>query len=109
MRPAVVALVAAFGVTAALTPLVRAVSYRLGHLDVPGDASSHHRPVPKSGGYAMFIGVLAAVALAGGFGDRDVALITAAAVALASLAAVDEVWSLPNFFRFVVQIIVAGA
>jgi UDP-N-acetylmuramyl pentapeptide phosphotransferase/UDP-N-acetylglucosamine-1-phosphate transferase len=109
MRPAFIAVVAAFGVTIALTPLVRAVSYRLGYLDVPGDASSHHRPVPKTGGYAMFIGVLAAVALAGGFGDRDVALITVAAVALTVLAAIDEVRSLPNVVRFVVQIIIAGA
>ena len=106
---AAVALLVAFGVAVALTPLVRAVSYRIGYLDHPGDKSSHHRPVPKSGGYAIVIGILAAIGLAGGFGNRDVAVIITAVVALAVLAAVDEAKSLPRFGRFVVQIIVAGA
>jgi UDP-GlcNAc:undecaprenyl-phosphate GlcNAc-1-phosphate transferase len=54
----------AVAVTAATTPLVRAVARRYGWLAMPDERKVHTTPTPNVGGIAMFIGFLAALLLA---------------------------------------------
>jgi UDP-N-acetylmuramyl pentapeptide phosphotransferase/UDP-N-acetylglucosamine-1-phosphate transferase len=109
MTSAAVALVTACVVAVVLTPLFRGLAHRVGYLDVPGAQSSHDLPVPRSGGYAILVAILAAITLQGGFGERDIAIAIAGAVVLAVVAAVDDIRPLPRFSRLVVQAIVATA
>lgn len=109
MSGAALAFGVAFAIAVTLTPLLRLFAHRIGYLDVPGAHSSHATPVPRSGGYAIFIGIVVATWLAGRFEDRGVAVFIAAAVVLAIVAAIDEFRSLPRFGRFVVQVVVATA
>ncbi len=61
-----IVLAVALAVTFALTPLVRFLAIRLGAVVAPsGDARHvHTRPTPTLGGAAMFVGFLAAIAVA---------------------------------------------
>jgi UDP-N-acetylmuramyl pentapeptide phosphotransferase/UDP-N-acetylglucosamine-1-phosphate transferase len=100
---------AAFAIAVILTPLLRRFAHRIGYLDVPGANSSHAAPVPRSGGYAILLGIVVASGLAGALSDRGIAVFIAGAVALAIVAAIDEFRSLPRFSRFIVQIVIATA
>lgn len=78
----------AFGLTLALTPVLRRVALRWGWVAMPGRRSVHRRPVPYLGGVAMGVGF--AVAVLAGLGAHDplarvVALGGAATVALGAL------------------------
>jgi UDP-GlcNAc:undecaprenyl-phosphate GlcNAc-1-phosphate transferase len=48
-------------VTLALTPLVRRIATRYGLVDEPGGRKVHTKPIPRVGGIAMFVGVMAAI------------------------------------------------
>lgn len=60
---AVVLAVAAL-TTFALTPLVKKLAWRVGAVAQPGSRSVHPKPTPLLGGAAMFVGFLAAMAVA---------------------------------------------
>ena len=50
-------------ITIALMPVFRKLAVRTKALDYPGDRKVHARPMPKSGGIAMALGVLIPVLL----------------------------------------------
>jgi len=100
---------AAFTIAVVLTPVLRRFAHRIGYLDVPGANSSHATPVPRSGGYAILLGIVIASGVAGAFADRGVTVFLSSAVVLAVVAAIDDFRSLPRFSRFIVQIVVATA
>jgi UDP-GlcNAc:undecaprenyl-phosphate/decaprenyl-phosphate GlcNAc-1-phosphate transferase len=54
----------AAGVTLVATPLVRLLVIRLGIIDRPSDRKVHPVPTPTSGGIAMYLGFIAALAAA---------------------------------------------
>ena len=58
---ALYALVIAVVVTAALTPVMMRVAWRLGVVDKPGGRRIHDRPIPLLGGVAILLGIVAAV------------------------------------------------
>lgn len=60
---AVLAAVAAFAVSAALTWKVRAIALSRGILDVPNDRSSHSAPTPRGGGIAIVVTTTLALAV----------------------------------------------
>lgn len=64
MKGYLVILAVAAGVTLLTTPLVRWISLRAGLVSMPGDRHLHERPTPTLGGAAMFLGFLAAMAVA---------------------------------------------
>jgi UDP-N-acetylmuramyl pentapeptide phosphotransferase/UDP-N-acetylglucosamine-1-phosphate transferase len=99
---------AAFATALILTPVLRRLALHVGYLDVPNERSSHDRPTPRTGGYAILAGVVAGVAAAGGWRDEAVACIVAGAVALAVIAFVDDQRSLRRLLRLVLQLLVAG-
>ena len=52
------ALISAFGIVVAVTPMVRRLAARLGVIDVPGEPRKiHGRPTPPLGGIAIFAGL----------------------------------------------------
>ena len=54
----------AAGVSFASTPLVKALSVKVGAVDVPKDERRmHHHPIPRMGGLAIFFGFVAAMLL----------------------------------------------
>jgi UDP-N-acetylmuramyl pentapeptide phosphotransferase/UDP-N-acetylglucosamine-1-phosphate transferase len=53
-----------FGVTLALTPLVRALAIRYGVVDHPGERRAHSTPTPRGGGLAVVIGFYCAALVA---------------------------------------------
>lgn len=55
--------VAALGLSATLTPLAAAFGVRAGLIDRPRRGEVQRRPIARTGGYAMFVALLAAVAL----------------------------------------------
>lgn len=99
---------AAAATTFLLTPIARRLAIQRGYLDLPTDRSSHDRPTPKTGGYAMLAGLAVGVFGAGGWRDGRVDVILAGALLLAGVALVDERRGLPRLQRLVLQVAIAG-
>jgi Fuc2NAc and GlcNAc transferase len=98
------ALLVAFGVALALTPVVRTLARRLGMMDQPGPRSSHRNPTPRGGGVAILVAMLAGVAVTGAWssGGKVPALLAGASlVAVVGLA--DDRFGLPPLPRLLAQ------
>lgn len=93
--------------SAVLTPVARRLAIARGYLDVPNERSSHERPTPKTGGYAIIAGLVTAVGVTGAWREGAVAVIVAGALALATLAVIDDHRPLPRMLRFAFQIAIA--
>jgi UDP-GlcNAc:undecaprenyl-phosphate GlcNAc-1-phosphate transferase len=103
---AVVALVT----SAAMTPAARWAALHIGHIDLPNDRSSHDRPTPRTGGWAIVAGIAAGITAAGAFHDRGLLVLLVAALFLILLAIIDERTSvLPQLVRLVLQFAIAIA
>src|SRR5687767_8268319 len=74
-------------------------------LDEPNERSLHDRPVPRTGG----IGVLAGAAVGFGFGAASLWPPLAAALGLAVVSFVDDLYGLPTAVRLGAHIIAAAA
>ena len=98
----VVLAVAAFAVTAALTPVAIAVATRTGIMDRPGDLKEQTRPVPYLGGVAVLAGLLVGVVT----GRPSVAVPLAAACAL---GVADDRFDLPPAVRVAGEVVVGVA
>src|SRR5688572_23475885 len=108
MTSLLIAMAAAFGTGLILTPILRHVAVHVGYLDVPNERSSHDRPTPRTGGYAILAGLIAGVAATGAWRDGAVAAIVAGAVALAVIALIDDQHALPRFLRLVLQVLIVA-
>lgn len=64
MKPYLIVLAVAAGVTFVATPLVRRFMVALGAVDVPEDRKVHREPTPTMGGVSMFLALGAAMATA---------------------------------------------
>ena len=116
-----VALIFAFGVAFAITPLSGRIAQRFGVLDHPDDDHNgkkrHNRSTPYLGGIAIFAGVLAGGSLIlVALGQEFVAILTgfplalAVAIGLGLVGLVDDVRNLPPSLRFGAQVLAsAGA
>lgn len=93
------AVVVAFVVTAAATPVVIAVARRTGIVDRPGELKPQNRPVPYLGGVAVVAGALAA----GGPGHPVVVVPVVAALAL---GVADDRFDLPAQLRLAGEVAV---
>jgi UDP-N-acetylmuramyl pentapeptide phosphotransferase/UDP-N-acetylglucosamine-1-phosphate transferase len=108
MTPIATAAALSLVVTAALMPLARLLAVRQGYLDVPNAQSSHARPTPRVGGYAMLAGLVAAVIATGGWRQGRTAVIAGGALVLASAAFVDDRRPLPRRLRLALQCAIAA-
>ena len=99
---------AALVMSFAATPIIKAFAEKVGAMDVPRDARRvHDHPIPRMGGLAIFLGFILSVVL---FADitTQVQGILLGAVLIVAVGAVDDVVSLPAWFKFLFQIIAAG-
>jgi Fuc2NAc and GlcNAc transferase len=91
----------AFTLGFVLTPLFRNAARRRGLLDVPNDASSHTVPTPRNGGFAVFLGIIAAFWFA--LGEPHIGTLFAMTIVTGALPAIDEFRPLPRSLRFFIQ------
>ena len=93
------AILIAFVVSFALTPVVKILAQKVGAMDVPGEARRvHDHPIPRMGGLAIFLGFILSVVL---FVDitRQVRGILLGAVLIVACGAIDDIISLREIGR----------
>ena len=101
------ALGAGLSVTA-LVPWVIRLAPHIGAVDVPRDGRRMHtRPTPRTGGLAMFVGLLFGMSVSGMETPRLFALVCGATL-LVLLGVFDDVFRLPPTLKLAVQIIAAA-
>lgn len=101
------AIIVAFVISFAITPVVKAFATRVGAVDVPGEARRiHDHPIPRMGGLAIFFGFLLSVLL---FVDvtREVRGILFGAIIIVATGAIDDIVSLRAWTKFLIQILAA--
>jgi len=98
------ALLIALAISFAATPVVKAFAQKIGAMDMPGEERRvHDHPIPRMGGLAIFLGFLLSVVL---FADitRQVQGILLGAIVIVIVGAIDDIVSLPAWFKFLVQL-----
>lgn len=101
------AIIVAFVISFAITPVVKAFATKVGAVDVPGEARRiHDHPIPRMGGLAIFFGFLLSVLL---FVDvtREVRGILFGAIIIVATGAIDDIVSLRAWTKFLIQILAA--
>ncbi len=101
------ALALAAVVSCAATPVVKALSVKVGAVDVPKDGRRmHDHPIPRMGGLAIFFGFMASMLLFVPLGaDKQGMLL--GAVIIVVLGMLDDKYALPAKPKFLVQIAAA--
>jgi UDP-GlcNAc:undecaprenyl-phosphate GlcNAc-1-phosphate transferase len=98
----------AFCLCALLTPTAIDLAGRIGAVDVPRDTRRmHKRPMPRTGGVAIF----AAFVIAAGWVGADVpgfARLLTGATVLAVLGVLDDVFRLPAWSKLIIQLLAAA-
>ncbi len=103
----VAALVCAGAVSFLATPLVRVMAYKVGAVDVPNDSRRiHTHPVPRLGGFAIFLGFIVAALLFANI-DRQIQGVLIGSVIIVIMGVIDDITPLPALLKFVIQIIAA--
>ena len=99
---------AAWAATVALLPVVIKFAWRIGALDVPGEARRIHRQsVPRIGGLAFF-SVFVAAALLSGAADAQFRFALAGAAVVFTVGFVDDLVGLPAWVKFFFQAVAAA-
>ena len=101
------ALVVAFVISFALTPLVKKFAHRVGAMDVPKDARRMHSvPIPRLGGLAIFLGFLLSVLI---FVDLtpQIQSVLLGGVLIVVLGVIDDIHPLRAWIKLIVQIVAA--
>lgn len=100
------ALVSAFLICFASTPLVRMFAKRVGAIDVPDPTRIHNIPTPRLGGLAIFLGFLFAVVL---FADvsRPVQGMLLGSVVIVISGVIDDIVQLKWYVKIIFQIVAA--
>lgn len=100
-------LAAAFIISFAATPIVKAFAQRVGAIDVPCEARRiHDHPIPRMGGLAIFLGFLLSVLLFAEI-DRQLQGILLGCVIIVATGAVDDIISLNAWVKLALQILAA--
>ena len=100
LAPLVAFFVALVAARLLLTPVGRRIA-----LDTPNERSLHQRPVPRTGGIAIALGVAAACLLSW----PGLPTILIAAAALAAVSCVDDIVGLPTLTRLALHLAAAAA
>jgi len=101
---------AAAGIACALTPLVRALALRVGAVDLPGPRRVHTTPMPRFGGLAIAVAVIAVAWIARLlpgpaqlFDPRPLLGFTCAAIPVLALGMADDRWSVSPWVKLALQ------
>lgn len=101
------ALITAFAISFAATPVVRSFAKQVGAIDVPDKKRHiHSHPIPRMGGLAIFIGFLLSVLLFANI-TPQVRGILLGAILIVVVGAIDDVMNLNAWLKFCVQIVAA--
>ena len=101
------AILIAFVVSFALTPVVKILAQKLGAMDVPGEARRvHAHPIPRMGGLAIFLGFIVSMLL---FADitQEVRGILLGSIIIVITGVIDDIISLRAWTKFLIQILAA--
>ena len=101
------AILIAFVVSFALTPVVKILAQKLGAMDVPGEARRvHDHPIPRMGGLAIFLGFIVSMLL---FADitQEVRGILLGSIIIVITGVIDDIISLRAWTKFLIQILAA--
>lgn len=104
----VTAMLCAFLITFAMTPVARVIAFNLGAIDVPKDKRRMHKePIPRMGGLAIFIGFTVAALV---FCDITLPFIgmLVGALLLIIVGVLDDIYSLNAFVKLAMQIVSAS-
>lgn len=112
--PYAVTFLLALGFTLLLTPLVREMNRRLGMVDKPDARRINKVPIPRGGGFALFLGVVGAYAVMWAFSSFNFVasaaygklILLAAGIVLLGL--VDDKFSLPSKVKLLGQVVIAA-
>ncbi len=104
MTHAALAAPIAFGVTATLTPLITRFCRHAQILDRPGRLKIHSRPVPRLGGVAIFLAVLAGTLISNAWEDTKDCYFYSALTLIWLVGLLDDVRGLPAILRLVAQL-----
>ena len=105
---AVTAAVVAFVSTVALVPAVRAFCVQAQLFDSPGPLKTHRQPVPRLGGFAIFIGIAASAAIVDPQRTSSALLFFAALVLVWAAGFVDDLRSVAPALRVAAQFAAGG-
>ena len=100
------ALVSAFLICFASTPLVKMFATRVGAIDMPDATRIHNMPKPRLGGLAIFLGFLFAVVLFGEI-SRPVQGMLLGAVVIVISGVIDDILQMKWYFKIVFQVAAA--
>lgn len=90
------------------TPLVKALAYKVGAIDVPKDGRRMHKtPIPRLGGLAIFLAFLLSTLLFAEI-DRQMKGILMGAVIIVILGVLDDIMTLRALPKFFIQILAAS-
>ena len=102
------AILIAFVVSFALTPVVKILAQKVGAMDVPGEARRvHDHPIPRMGGLAIFLAFLLSVLVFANI-DRQMQGILLGATMIVVLGVMDDIMALNALPKLIVQILAAG-
>jgi UDP-GlcNAc:undecaprenyl-phosphate GlcNAc-1-phosphate transferase len=116
MTPIFVLFLAALGLSLLLTPLARFLGHRLRILAMPDGRTVHTKPMPRSGGLALFLTFFGCLVLAAQLlpasttailFDRSMRSIYAGAVIIFAVGFADDKWTLPSKLKLAAQIVAA--
>lgn len=92
----------------ALTPAARYLAPRLGVMDIPSARKVHHSPVPRLGGMAIYLAVLAAAVVLGErYNFAQFGSIIVGATAVSFMGLVDDRWGLRPTVKLIGQTLAA--
>jgi len=90
-----------------VTRLAELVARRRSLLDVPTERSSHSTPTPRIGGLGIAAGVVAGWVAIGGWTDSTSTVLVLAAVALAAIGLLDDLWRTSVLGKYLAQMAAA--
>ncbi len=97
----------AAAVSLAATPLVKALSVKVGAVDVPKDGRRmHDHPIPRMGGLAIFLGFMTAMLLFVPLNTEKQGMLLGAVI-IVVLGMLDDKYALPAKPKFLVQVAAA--
>jgi UDP-N-acetylmuramyl pentapeptide phosphotransferase/UDP-N-acetylglucosamine-1-phosphate transferase len=108
MERLLLAAVVAGVVALVVTRLAEVLARRRSLLDHPNDRSSHSIPTPRLGGLGIAAGALAGWAAAGGWSDATATLIVAAALGLAAVGLLDDLWHTSVLGKYLAQLVASA-
>lgn len=104
---AIIAFVAALITVLTLTPLVIKFAIWFGAIDKPNERKVHEKIMPRLGGLAIFIGVIAGY-IAGGLYNEKINTISVGAILIIIIGMLDDKYELSAKTKFAGQLIVAA-